>query len=238
MRPRERYLLHGPELFGDEELMALALGTGCAGLPVRHLAASLLGRVGGAAGLVSLPPGALQDAPGIGPARAVRLHATLALGRRGLLAVDEGQPVLGAAEAAAWFQPRLGALEAEELHALLLDRRHRVRAYRSLSRGNDAHTIVDPRQVFREALVHRASAVIVAHNHPSGDPEPSSADVEVSQRLQQAGRLLGVELLDHIVLAGGRWVSLRERGLLPARSLPETLFAAEDGWRRRALEGG
>jgi DNA repair protein RadC len=227
MRPRERYLLHGPDELGDEDLLALALGTGCAGLPARQVAAALLRRAGGASGLLALPPGGMQAVPGLGPARAVRLHASLSLGRR-VLCHQEDQPVIReASEALAWFRPHLAGLMSEELHALFLDRRHRVLAYREISRGNEAHTIVDPRQVFREALLHRASAVIVAHNHPSGDPNPSGADVDVSLRLQQAGRLLGVELLDHIVVAGGRWSSLRERGLLPARIAPETPFAAE-----------
>ncbi len=226
MRPRERYLLEGPEPFGDEELLALALGTGCAGLPVQNVAAGLLSRAGGLGGLPALPAGAMRRVPGLGPAKAVRLHAALTLGRRALLAVEDGRPVLAAADAVAWFQPRLGALAREELHALLLDRRHRVLAYRVVSCGNDAHTIVDPRQIYREALLHRAGAVIVAHNHPSGDPTPSAADVEVTLRLVEAGRLLGVELLDHIVLGGGRWCSLREQGLLPARCTPRTPFAA------------
>jgi DNA repair protein RadC len=240
MRPRERYMLQGPEQFGDEELLALALGTGCAGLPIRQVAAGLLSRAGGAAGLPALPPGAIQGVPGIGPARAVRLHASLALARRALLSVEGGAVITVASDAVPWFQPRLGGLDREELHALLLDRRQRVLAYRVISCGNDAHTIVDPRQIYREALLHRACAVIVAHNHPSGDPSPSRADVEVSLRLQQAGRVLGVELLDHVVLAGGCWVSLREQGLLPARCAPETPFAAERGPRdpRADTRGG
>ncbi len=229
MRPRERYLLRGPEGLGDEELLALALGNGCAGLPARHVAAGLLQRAGGLAGLPALPAGALLDVAGVGPARAVRLHAALALGRRALAAVDEGCPVLSAADAAAWFRPRLAGLPHEELHALLLDRRQRVLAYREISRGNDAHTIVDPRQLLREALLHRACAFIVAHNHPSGDPSPSQADVEVSLRLDRAGRLVGVELLDHLVVTGERWCSLRELGMLPARVRPETPFAAGGG---------
>jgi DNA repair protein RadC len=227
MRPRERYLLHGPQQLGDEELLALALGTGCAGLPARQVAAALLRRAGGVAGLLAMGPGAMRTVPGLGPARGVRLHASLELGRRALHFEEEGQAVKEAVDALAWFRPRLAGLAREELHALMLDRRHRVLAYLELSRGNEAHTIVDPRQVFREALLHRASAVIVAHNHPSGDPAPSGADVDVSLRLEQAGRLLGVELLDHLVVAGGRWCSLRERGLLPARIAPETPFAAE-----------
>lgn len=221
--------MHGPEQLGDDELLALALGTGCAGLPAKHVAASLLSLAGGVAGLPTLPPGALQEVPGLGPARAVRLHAALALGRRALCTPREGEPVRSAEEALAWLRPRLEALDREELHALLLDRRHRVLAYRVVSCGNDAHTIVDPRQIYREALLHRAGAVIVAHNHPSGDPSPSPADVEVSLRLQRAGRVVGVELLDHIVVAGARWCSLREQGLLPARVAPETPFAAGDG---------
>jgi len=227
MGARERYLLEGPDRLGDDELLTLALGTGSAGLPARHVAAGLLSLAGGVAGLPALPAGAMRNLPGLGPAKAVRLHAALTLGRRALVAVEDSRPVCSATDAVTWFRPRLGALAREELHALLLDRRHRVVAYRVVSCGNDAHTIVDPRQIYREALLHRACAVIVAHNHPSGDPSPSSADVEVSLRLQQAGRVLGVELLDHVVLAGGRWCSLREQGLLPARSAPETPFAAD-----------
>ena len=212
MRPRERYLLEGPELIGDEDLLALALGTGCAGLPVQHVAAGLLSRAGGVGGLLALPPGAMQQVAGLGPARAVRLHASLSLGRRALLTVEDGQPVGAAADAIPWFQPRLGALVREELHALLLDRRHRVLAYRCISRGNEAHTIVDPRQVYREALLHRASAVIVAHNHPTGGLEPSQADRDITLQLQQAGKIMGIELLDHIVFSRNAYYSFLETG--------------------------
>ncbi|MFH1469500.1 MAG: DNA repair protein RadC [Pseudomonadota bacterium] len=226
MRPRERYLLEGPEGFGDLELLALALGTGFKDLPVQEVAMGVLALAGGVEGLAALPVGSLVELRGLGPARAVRLHAAWSLQRRALARLALGPQVLSAVDAAAWFQPRLGGLAREELHALLLDRRHKVRAYRILTSGNDAHTIVDPRQVFREALLHRASAVIVAHNHPSGDPSPSGADVDVSIRLVEAGKLVGVELLDHLVLGGGSWTSLREQGLLPARGLPDTPVAA------------
>jgi len=229
MRPRERYLVEGPEGFGDRELLALALGTGLKDLPVGRVADDLLAAAGGADGLLALPAGSLVGVRGLGPARAVRLHAAWCLQRRALAREPLGQHVRSAPDAAACFLPRLSCLGREELHALLLDRRGRLLAYRELTSGNDAHTIVDPRQVFREVLLHRASAVIVAHNHPSGDPAPSSADIDVSLRLAEAGRVLGVELLDHLVVAGGRWTSLREQGLLPARPAPETPVAAGPG---------
>jgi len=221
--------MQGPEGLGDDELLALAIGTGCAGLPLGEIASGLLSAAGGVAGLHRLPVSAMGQVPGLGPARAVRLHAALVLARRALVADPPGEPVVTAEQAASWFAPRLAALPAEELHALFLDRRHRVRACRSLTRGNDAHTIVDPRQVFREALVMGAAAVIVGHNHPSGDPTPSSSDVEVSLRLAEAGRVLGVNLLDHLVLGGSRWCSLREQGLLPPPGYASPPVAADGG---------
>ncbi|MBN1335089.1 MAG: DNA repair protein RadC [Deltaproteobacteria bacterium] len=215
MRPRERYTLAGPDGFGDAELVALILGTGLPGRSARSVAQALLDDAGGLAGLVVQPVGALSRVAGVGPARAVRIHAALSLGRRALAAADPpADPVRCDVDAVRWFTPRLAALPHEELHGLLLDRRQRVRGYRVLTRGTDGHTIVDPRQVLREALLAGAAGVIVAHNHPSGDPTPSAADVEVTIRLEEAARLVGVDLVDHIVIAGANWRSLRGEGLL------------------------
>jgi DNA repair protein RadC len=112
----------------------------------------------------------------------------------------------------------LRALEHEELHALYLDRRNRPMAVRALTRGSDAFTIVDPRQVFRPAVRLGALAVILAHNHPSGDPSPSPADLEVTRRVDRAGKVLGIRLLDHLVITAGAETSIAERGVLEAWS--------------------
>lgn len=222
MKLRERYSLHGPEGVGDADLVALVLETGCSGRSASIIAEDLLGVVGGMEGLAQSPVQALERVRGMGPARAVRLHAACAMGRRILVRQDSPPQVLSVQDAVRLFQPRLGGLAEEELHAIFLNRRNGLLAYRCLTRGNDGHTIVDPRQVFRHALLVGSQAVIVAHNHPSGDPTPSAADVEVSTRLASAGRLLGVDLLDHLIISGPLHRSLRESGLLPLTGASST----------------
>ncbi len=125
--------------------------------------------------------------------------------------------VVDARQAAGHFIPLIGHCEYEVLAALFLDRRHRVLAEKIITKGNDAHTIVDPKQIYREALHLGAAAVILAHNHPSGDPEPSETDIEVTRRVGMAGRIINIELIDHLVIASRRWVSMRERGLMGDR---------------------
>jgi DNA repair protein RadC len=216
MKPREKYLMSGPEGFGDAELLGLVLGTGCSGRSAVEIGREILAAVGGLGGVTGQPAAALARVKGVGPARAVRLHAALSLGKRAMVGPGDENVISRPEDAFSRFGPRLDGLAQEELHGLFLNRRNAVLAYHVLTRGNDSHTIVDPRQVFRTAILLGASGVLVAHNHPSGDPSPSVADVEVTSRLQNAGRLLGVELLDHLVVAGGRCRSLREEGLMDA----------------------
>jgi DNA repair protein RadC len=156
------------------------------------------------------------------------------LAARLLLVADEwargNNPVVECAkDAALWFRPLLDGQECERLAVLALTRRNKVLDCAVLTVGNDAHTIVDPKQIFRWALAQEASAVILAHNHPSGDPTPSYADIDVTTRCQQAGAILGVQVLDHLVIGAGRWVSLREEGLMPAAAVS---VAAITGARR------
>ncbi len=215
MRPRERYACHGPSDLGDVELVALLLGTGAAGRPALAIAAELLERFDGLDGLALAEPGALRGVPGVGLARAVRLHAALEAGRRAL-ARQGRRParVADPDQAAAWLRPGLAGLPHEELHALYLDRRHRPLARRRLSQGSDGLTVVDPRQVYRPAVGLGATAVVLAHNHPSGDPTPSAMDREVTRRTQRAGEVLGVALVDHLVVGHDRYVSLAREGVV------------------------
>jgi DNA repair protein RadC len=216
MRPRERYLSQGSEDVGDVELLALLLGTGAAGRTTLAIAADLVGRFGGLRGVARAEPARLRCVPGVGEARAVRLHAALELGRRAHEGPERpAERVASPAEAAALLMPRLRHLTVEELHAIYVDRRNRVMGQRRLTRGSDAFTVVDPRQVFRPAVELGAAGVLMAHNHPSGDPTPSAMDREVTRRTASAGQVLGVRLLDHLVIGGDRWVSLAEQGCLP-----------------------
>lgn len=214
MQPRERYLVEGPEGLGDVDLVALVLGTGAGGRTARAIAADLVDRHGGLGALAGVEPHALAAARGMGPARAIRLHAALALGRRAVLGErTRAEPIQGPEGAAAWFLPALDGLPHEEVHVLLLDRRMRPVAYRRVSAGSDRATVLEPRSVLRRALEVGAAAMILAHNHPSGTEVASAQDLEVTRRLRDAGRVVDVPLLDHLVIGGGRWSSLaRESG--------------------------
>lgn len=229
MRPRERYLCDGPEGLGDDELLALVLGTGVGARSALCIARDVLEHVGGTPALARHQPAELSAVPGIGDARAIRIHAALELARRGLWRTEEGVAVRCAEDAWRVLGPALGALADEELHGLYLDRRRRVLARRRLTRGSDAFTVVDARQIFRVAVGTGAAAVILAHNHPSGDPTPSAQDREVTDRVARAGRMLGVPLLDHLVVGGRAFVSLAEQGALPTWSEPAASWTAEPG---------
>ncbi|MFK7929256.1 MAG: DNA repair protein RadC [Myxococcota bacterium] len=212
MDARERYAQNGPAQLGEVELVALVLGTGSGGRSALGIAADLLHRFGGLRGLASAEPGRIaNEVQGMGPARAVRLHAGLQAGRRSVGARDHGQTIRTPEAAFELLSPALLPLDVEELHALYLDRRLRLVAYRVLTRGSDGLTIVDPRQVFRPAVQLGASHVVMAHNHPSGDPTPSVMDREVTRRVHRAGQVLGVALVDHLVIASGGWRSLAEQ---------------------------
>jgi len=216
MRPRERYAHRGPTSFGDIELLGLVVGTGTSTRSSAEVAAALVGRFGGLAGVAGASVAELQGLHGVGLASAVRIHAAMQLGRRSLVRPEAERAVTSVAEAVRRLQPPLTGLVDEELHGLYLDRRRRPVAQRMLTRGSDAFTVVDPRQIFRVAVQVGASGVILAHNHPSGDPTPSAQDHDVTERVAAAGRVLGIPLLDHLVVGDHGVVSLAERGQLPA----------------------
>ena len=222
MRPRERFARHGPDGFGDDELLALIIGTGSGRLRAIDIARSLLTAFGGLSGLTGASVAEVEAVPGIGLARAVQLLAGLRVGRRALL--DQQTRPLVASTQDAWQQlaPLISGQPQERLAALYISHSRRLLAARVLTQGNDLHTIVDPRQIFRPAIRCGATGVILAHNHPGGAPLPSAADLTVTRRLAEAGIVVGVELLDHLILGGGGYTSLAEQGVL-VRPLP--------GWR-------
>lgn len=216
MRAREHYSVHGPSPLTDEALLALAIGTGVASHPATAIARALLDHCGDLAGVATAPVHALSTVSGMGPARAVRLHAALALGRRARITRQPPpRSITGPSDAWSHLAPLLEERPVEELHALYLAPRGRLLAHRGLTSGSDRYTVVDPRQVFRPAIELGAASVIVAHNHPSGDPTPSEPDVDVTRRLAAAGQVLGVALIDHLVVGRGRYTSLAEQRILP-----------------------
>lgn len=204
---KDRYLVEGADALGDVELLALLIEAR-GGRRAMSIAAELYERAGGLWGLARMMPQEWADIEGIGDLRAVRVHAAIELGRRALQAPISSEPISDASQAYAVLGSRLRGLAEEELVGLFLDRRHRPIAVRRLTHGSDALTVVDPRQIYRVAVAVGACGVILAHNHPSGDPTPSPQDREVTLRVAQAGRILGVPLLDHLVCGAGSYVSL------------------------------
>lgn len=213
-RPRERLATHGPEALSDAELVALVLRTGERGASALVVASRTLASHGGLRALAGAARGQLAAERGIGPAKTASLLAAFELARR--LAAQRLRPglALGSpAAVAAAFHPRLRDAPHERFVAVLLDGRHRVLRDVVVSQGTLTASLVHPREVFRPALREAAAALILVHNHPSGDPSPSREDVDVTRRLARAGRLLGIEVLDHVIVAEQGFTSLRERGV-------------------------
>lgn len=193
------------------------LGTGCAGLPVSLLAATLLDECGGVGGLARAGLGELSARQGIGPAKGARLAAAVELGRRAAFAASlDASPKLPDQHAAvAWARPRLATLDHEELWLLALDGRHGLRAARRVASGGIHGLHVGPRDVLRVAVREAASAFVMVHNHPSGDPAPSQEDVAFTRAVAQAASVVGTPLLDHVIVARRQSSSMLSLGLLP-----------------------
>ena len=214
-RPREKLLARGPGSLSDAELLAIFLGSGTAGRDAVASARALLGEQHGLRRLLDREPKALTRLHGIGPARACVLAAALELGHRHLAAqLERGEALSDPAAAGRYMAQRLRGLTHEVFVALYLDTRHRALGFEELFRGSIDGAEVHPRTVVERALAQGAAAVIVGHNHPSGNPEPSAADRAVTARLKQALALVDVRLLDHFVIGDGPPVSLAARGMV------------------------
>lgn len=211
-RPRERLAARGAEHLTDSELLAIMLGTGTRGASALDVARAVLRGVGGVPGLMAATRSELSAFPGIGPVRATVLMAAVELGRRALAGrLPRGQRVAGATEVWTYFRSRLAPLSVEEFWALGLDVRHRVQSEHCLARGSLTGVEIHPRDVFRPLIRQATAAVIFCHNHPSGDPSPSRADVELTARLREVGDLCGIPVLDHVIVGWEGYASLAER---------------------------
>ena len=214
-RPREKLLRHGPAALGDNELVALILGSGRRRTSALGVANELLKSRGGLHALVRSTPGDLAQVGGVGPAKAAQLLAALELGRRTLARSPRARVQLRTPrEAAAFLLPTFGSRPTEHFGVVLLDAKHRVIRTSIVAIGTLNTTVVQPRDVYREAMLNAAVSVVAFHNHPSGDPTPSPDDFELTRRLAGAGALMGIDLVDHIVLGDVRYCSLKEMGKL------------------------
>lgn len=213
-RPRERLARLGPAALSTAELLAIILRTGIGGENALLLAGRLLARYNGLAGLARASLSELVAERGLGLAKASQLQAALELGRRLTVALPEERlQIRTPADVAAMLLAEMSHLEQEHFWVLFLDTRNRVLGSEPIYKGSLNQSQVRIGEVFREAVRRNCAGVIVAHNHPSGDPAPSPEDVAVTRELVAAGKLLGIELIDHLIIGHGRWVSLRERGL-------------------------
>jgi len=213
-RPRERLAALGPQALSNAELIAILLRVGVRGESAVAVGQRLLNKFGGLSGLHRAPFKELMDQHGLGEAKASQIKAAIELGRRLTLESPEERPAINSpADAAALVQYEMSALEQEHLRVILLDRRNRVMETVEVYKGSVSSSQIRIGEVFKEAVRKNASALIVIHNHPSGDPTPSPDDVAVTRAIVQAGKLLDVSVLDHLVIGLSRWVSLKEKGL-------------------------
>lgn len=214
-RPREKLSRNGAAALGDNELVAVVLGSGSRRRDVLSVANELLAAHGGLHGLTRSTCDDLVRIAGIGRARAAQVIAALELGRRTLAhAPSERIQIRGPREAASYLMPRFGSRGVEQFGIVLLDTKHRVMRTAVLAVGTLNSSIVEPRDVFREATIGGATAIVIFHTHPSGDPTPSPEDADLTRRLAAAGVLMGIDVVDHVILGDAQYFSFRETGRL------------------------
>ncbi len=212
-RPREKLLRLGASGLGDNELLAIVLGHGRPRASALDIANAVLAVAGGVHGLVRSRYEELRGIPGIGAARGARILAAVELGRRTLTrTAAERVQIVSPRSAAEFLLPQYGNRAVEQFGVVLLDTRHRVLRTLVLSIGTLDASIVHPREVFGAAAAAGAAALVLFHNHPSGDPKPSPDDVALTRRLAAAGTLMGIEVIDHVILADVRYFSFKEEG--------------------------
>jgi DNA repair protein RadC len=216
-RPRERMLDRGAACLTEADLVAVLLGTGDAKRSAVGLAQELLARFAesddptGLRGLLHAGPDALMEVPGMGEAKSARVIAALELGRRLAMAGPAERPTInGPDDAWRLLAPTLATLDREHFVALLVNSKHQVIGQVVVAIGTLNATLVHPRELFKEAIRKSAMGVLLAHNHPSGDPTPSPEDRALTHQLMAAGEILGMKVLDHLIIGDGRYVSLRQ----------------------------
>jgi len=214
-RPRERMLHYGAAALSHVELIAILLRTGTNNQSAVQLATTILNQCGGLHGLIDATKEELMSIKGIGEAKAAQLQAGIELGRRlSRSKLGQSTVIRSPRDAADLVMDELRYLKKEHFLCLFLNTKNHVIARETISVGTLNAALVHPREVFRAAMKHNSASIICVHNHPSGDPAPSSEDIILTKRLTDAGQLVGIELLDHVIVGDGRFVSLKEHGHL------------------------
>ncbi len=216
-RPREKLIAYGPESLSNAELLAVLLHTGTREQSVLHLAESVLGKFKerGITSIVHTTVADLAGIHGIGPSKAASILAAVELGRRlAKKAAEKVHIVHGPEDAAHFAMPHLCYEQKEHFAVLLLNTKNHILGLRDVSIGSLSASVVHPREVFAMAIRYAAASMILVHNHPSGDPNPSREDIAITDRFVKAGRILDIPVLDHIILGDNRFLSLKEKGMI------------------------
>ncbi len=213
-RPREKLLHFGPGRLSNSELLALILRTGRKNETALTLCQRLLGELDGLRGLFEASLEEMMEIEGIGLAKAAQLKAVAEMSRRFPLTGGAEEIIKSPATAAEVLMPRLRYLQQEKFCIVLLNTKNMVIAVEEVTTGGLNSSLVHPREVFKRAIRRSSAAIILAHNHPSGDPNPSREDIRVTRRLIEVGDLVGIKVLDHIIIGDGRFLSLKQEGAI------------------------
>ncbi|WP_199900138.1 RadC family protein [Caldalkalibacillus mannanilyticus] len=213
-RPRERMVKEGADKLSNQELIAILLRTGTKNESVFQLSSRVLKELGSIRHLNEMSIDELTRIKGIGQAKAVQIIAGLELGRRVARKRAEVMTIRSPQEAATYLMEVIGLDQQEKFYCLYLNTKNQIIYEKTVFMGSLNSSIVHPREVYKEALKWSAASIIVSHNHPSGDPSPSREDIEVTKRLIEAGEIIGIECLDHLIIGDGRFCSLKEQGYI------------------------
>ncbi|WP_028547677.1 RadC family protein [Paenibacillus sp. UNC451MF] len=214
-RPRERMMQYGAQALSNAELLAILLRTGTVQESAVHLAQRLLSQAGGLRSLVDMSLQQITEIKGIGAAKGLQIQAGIELGRRlARSGMKETVTVRSPEDVSGLLMEDMRYLQKEHFVCLFLNTKNHIIGQETLSMGSLNAAIVHPREVFRAAIKRSSASIICVHNHPSGDPTPSSEDIQLTQRLVEAGEIIGIDVLDHIVIGDRRYVSLKEQGMM------------------------
>lgn len=214
-RPRERLIKYGPESLSDAQLLAIILRTGSGEKGVFGLSMALLDTFKTLRNIDSASITELSAIKGLGIAKIAQIKAAFELGRRLMGESSDSNPMFSSSHSIySYFAPRFKNLKKEFFISLLLDAKNRLIRECKISEGTLTNSIIHPREAFKEAIRESAASIIFVHNHPSGDPTPSRDDITVTERLKKAGDIIGISVLDHVIIGDGRYVSLKEKGVL------------------------
>ena len=216
-RPREKLIQRGAALLSDTELLAILLRTGTSSVSVLHLAEEVLAKYQdkGLVSIMNISPQEIASVHGVGLAKAATIVAAVELGRRlSTRAAQKLEKIEGPEDVARYASPLLRFEQKEHFLVMLLDVRNRVLAMPTISIGSLTASVAHPREIFREAIRYSAANMILIHNHPSGDPTPSREDIQITKQMMKAGEIMGIPVLDHIIIAGDGFLSLKEADCL------------------------